>query len=43
MGENCFSIVGYVIGARAETLQLWFALCFHFCLEASSDGNCSII
>ena len=42
MGENCFSTVGYLLGARQETLQLRFALCFCFCLETSSDGNHSI-
>lgn len=42
MGENCFSTVGCLVGARAEKLQLCFALCFCFCLE-TSDGNYSII
>ena len=42
MEENCFSTVGYLLGARQETLQLLFALCFCFCLETSSDGNHSI-
>ena len=32
MGENCFSTVGYLLGARQGTLQLLFALCFCFCL-----------
>ena len=27
MGENCFSTVGYLLGARQEALQLRFALC----------------
>ena len=43
MGENCFSPVGYLLSARAETLQLCFSLYSSFCSETSSDGNYSII
>ena len=43
MGENCFSIVKYLLSARQETLQLCFDLYFCFCLETYSNGKYSFI
>lgn len=38
MGENCFSTVLCLLGARRETLCLCFVLFFCFCLESYSNG-----